>query len=113
MLTILAALDPERIRPYIDDVLWAARQIGIPSEEKLAMFLGIDKGLLHRQLHADGHFSFSRLAERMDPLFWAYLGWRLCLRHGLPIEAVCAAKIQSALSGHKRMSKAQLRQEVA
>ena len=100
-----ASFDFDRLRLHMADLLWAAEHIGIHSEEKLALALGIDKGQLHRQMSGDGHFSWSRLADKMPSVFWAYLGWRLCVRYGLPPEAQRAAKLAIALVGKKRQAR--------
>jgi hypothetical protein len=107
------SVDPDRLRPHVDDVMWAAARVGIASEEKLALVLQLDKAQLHRQLSGDGHISLSRLAAYMPPSFWAHFGWRLSCRFGLPREARRAAYLAMALIGHNRTARLQARLDAA
>jgi hypothetical protein len=69
--------------------------LGIDSDEKIALHLGVDKTQFHRQLNLDGHISWTRLCN-LPRGFWSCYGWNLAVEYGLPF----------ALIGRKRMARA-------
>lgn len=93
---LIAAFDSEALRPRLEDVLWAAAQVGIPSAEKLALVLQVNRAQLQRQLAGEEHFSFSRMAAFLPMEFWGYLALRLATRTSLPELADAAAKLTKA-----------------
>jgi hypothetical protein len=79
--------------------------LGIDSDEKIALHLGVDKTQFHRQLNLDGHISWTRLCN-LPRGFWSCYGWNLAVEYGLPRNAQRAARLAFALIGRKRMARA-------
>jgi hypothetical protein len=79
--------------------------LGVDSDEKIALHLGVDKTQFHRQLNLDGHISWTRLCN-LPRGFWSCYGWNLAVEYGLPRNAQRAARLAFALIGRKRMARA-------
>lgn len=92
-----AMLDGELIRE--------ALQIAGVSIEKAAIWIGMDRRQLDRQLSGDGHFRLSNLAKLPLPVRqWYHL---LALEHmNLPQEVRRSTPIVFALMAKRRMAKA-------
>lgn len=97
------AVDVRALRVQVEAICEAAR---IPSDEKLAYALGIDKVQLNRQLQGEGHFSFSRVVTTLgkDPMFWPRYAMALASRFGVPPEARRVTDLTVAVEGPLRRS---------
>lgn len=101
--TAYSDADLQALREHVELVMEAAR---IPSIEKLAAVLEIDRKQLERQLDGEGHFSFSRIIGKLgkEPEFWPRYAWALIVRYGLPPEAQRIADMVTAYSfGRKQL----------
>jgi hypothetical protein len=116
MLTaLIAALATSALIDRLNDLREALRHSDI-SQEKLALYLEMDKAQLSRQLHGEGGITLKRLAQCPDDV-WRWFAVGILLHLGLPRSLQRSARLAFALIGHRRemakVSHAQKRREVA
>jgi transcriptional regulator with XRE-family HTH domain len=106
MLTMfIAALATGALLDRLNEFKEALRHSDI-SQEKLALYLGMDKGQLSRQLNGEGGITLKRLAECPEEV-WRWFAVGILLSLGLPKQLQRGARLAFALIGHKRqMAKA-------
>jgi hypothetical protein len=115
LIAFIAALGTSALLDRLNDLRAALRHSDV-SQEKLALYLGMDKAQLSRQLAGDGGITLKRLAECPDDV-WRWFAVGILLSLGLPKQLQRGARLAFALIGHKRqmakVSPAQKRREVA
>jgi transcriptional regulator with XRE-family HTH domain len=116
MLTaLIAALATSALIDRLNEFKDALRQSDV-SQEKLALYLDMDKGQLSRQLNGEGGITLKRLAQCPEET-WRWFAVGILLHLGLPRSLQRSARLAFALIGHRRemakVSHAQKRREVA
>jgi hypothetical protein len=106
MLTaLIAALATSALIDRLNEFKDALRQSDV-SQEKLALYLEMDKGQLSRQLNGEGGITLKRLAQCPEET-WRWFAVGILLHLGLPTQLQRGARLAFALIGHKRqMAKA-------
>lgn len=109
LIALIAALATGALIDRLNELKDALRQSDV-SQEKLALYLGMDKSQLSRQLNGDGGITLKRLANCPDDT-WRWFAVGILLHLGLPRALQRSARLAFALIGHKRqMAKSDARQ---
>lgn len=106
-----AAVDSEVWRTHAERIKLALHYADI-SVEKAAIWMGIDRSQLRRQLGGEGHLSARRLAS-LPIGFHQWYGLLLLEELGIPAPVRRAIKVHLALAARKRMARATLADEKA